>query len=62
MEERLSYLEGVYAHVATKAELNALETRLMKEMRNQVKWFAGFQLLSISVTLAGVAVLLQFLG
>ena len=27
-DERLSYLEGVYEHVATKADLAALETRL----------------------------------
>ena len=31
-DERLSYLEGVYEHVATKADLAALETRLRAEI------------------------------
>ena len=31
-EERLSHLEGAYEHLATKADLQALETRMIKQI------------------------------
>ena len=31
-EERLSHLEGAYEHLATKADLQALETRMTKQI------------------------------
>ena len=37
MEERVSRLEGVYEHVATKADLAEMEKRLLVEMETRDK-------------------------
>lgn len=50
LEERVSRLEGGYAHLATKADLHALETRL-------TRWMIGLMLGSVSAAVAiGIAV------
>ena len=44
-EERLSHLEGGYEHLATKADVQALETRMAKQIAEPetrvVKWIVG---------------------
>ena len=50
LEERVSRLEGGYEHLATKADLHALETRL-------TRWMIGLMLGSVSAAVAiGLAV------
>ena len=54
--ERLARLEGAYDHLATKADLANLETRL-------TKWFAGLLLLVVINVLGTVAgILVALLG
>ena len=44
-EERLSHLEGGYEHLATKADVQALETCMAKQIAESetrvVKWIVG---------------------
>ena len=54
--ERLARLEGAYEHLATKADLANLETRL-------TKWFAGLLLLVVINVLGTVTgILIALLG
>ena len=54
--ERLARLEGAYDHLATKADLANLETRL-------TKWFAGLLLLLVINVLGTVTgILIGLLG
>ncbi|MCY3749022.1 MAG: hypothetical protein OXG64_06980 [Chloroflexi bacterium] len=54
--ERLARLEGAYDHLATKADLANLETRL-------TKWFAGLLLLVVINVLGTVTgILIALLG
>ncbi|MCY3959892.1 MAG: hypothetical protein OXG65_16595 [Chloroflexi bacterium] len=54
--ERLARLEGAYNHLATKADLANLETRL-------TKWFAGLLLLVVINVLGKVTgILIALLG
>ena len=54
--ERLARLEGAYNHLATKADLANLETRL-------TKWFAGLLLLVVINVLGTVTgILIALLG
>ncbi len=50
-ERRLSSVEGSLEHLATKADLSKMETRL-------VKWFAG----TVIVGLASIAAILRYLA
>ena len=47
-EQRLSRLEGAYEHLATKADLHTLETRL-------TRWMVGLMVGAISAAL-GIAI------
>jgi hypothetical protein len=51
-------LDARLNHYATKADLAALETRIIREMANQLRWMIGLQLLG----LAAVAAIVKFLG
>ena len=42
LEERVSRLEGGYEHLATKADLQAMETRL-------IKWMIGMMIGAIAI-------------
>ncbi len=54
--ERLARLEGTYSHLATKADLASLETRL-------TTWFAGLLLLVVINVLGTVTgILIALLG
>lgn len=53
--ERLSRLEGAYDHLATKADLANLETRLSQAMASQTRWLAGLVLASAAAA-AGVVI------
>ena len=61
-EDRLSRLEGAYEHLATKADLQALETRMVKQVADSetrmtkqisesetrtVKWMVGLMIGSV---------------
>ena len=47
-KERVSTLEGRYEHLATKADLHAIETRL-------VKWMVGIMLMFGGMVAAAIA-------
>jgi len=46
-EQRIAHLEGAYQHLATKADLHQMESRLLR-------WLVGTSLASVGVT-AGMA-------
>ncbi len=47
LEQRVGHLEGAYEHLATKADLHQMESRLLR-------WVVGTILASVGVT-AGIA-------
>ncbi len=47
LEQRVAHLEGAYQHLATKADLHQMESRLLR-------WLVGTILASVGVT-AGMA-------
>ncbi len=55
-EDRLSRLEGGYEHLATKADLQALETRMTKQIAESetrtVKWMVGLMIGSVAAATA----------
>lgn len=55
-EERLSRLEGAYEHLATKADLQALEARMVKQIGDSetrmVKWMVGLMIGSVAAATA----------
>lgn len=55
-EERLSRLEGAYEHLATKADLQALEARVVKQVGDSetrmVKWMVGLMIGSVAAATA----------
>ena len=55
-EERLSRLEGGYEHLATKADLQVLETRMAKQIAESetrtVKWMVGLMIGSVTAATA----------
>ena len=66
-EERLSRLEGAYEHLATKADLQSVEARLLKEIADSetrmtrqiaeaetrtVKWMIGLMIGSVATATA----------
>ena len=66
-EERLSRLEGSYEHIATKADLQALEARMIKQIADSetrmtkqiaesetrtVKWMVGLMIGSVAAATA----------
>ena len=76
-EERLSRLEGAYEHLATKADLQALETRMTRQMGDQearlvkqmgdsetrvVKWMVGLMIGSVVAATAIASAVALFLG
>ena len=68
--ERLSRLEGAHLHMATKADLAALETRLVEKMLESenrlIKWGVGIAVTAFaaaaSLVAAGVMVLYRLLS
>ena len=65
-EERLSRLEGAYEHLATKADLQALETRMVKQMGDSetrmVKWMVGLMIGSVVAATAIASAVALFVG
>jgi hypothetical protein len=55
VEQRVSGIEAVLPHLATKADLAELETRLTREMGNQLRWMVGI-LFGGMTAAAGIAV------
>ena len=53
--ERLARLEGAYDHLATKADLHALGTRITTAMASQTRWLAGL-VLAAAAAAAGVVI------
>ena len=57
--ERLSRLEGAYGHLATKADVAALETRLVEKIASSetriIKWAIGIAV-SVFAALAGLII------
>ena len=57
--ERLSRLEGAYGHLATKADIAALETRLVEKIAasetRMVKWAVGIAI-GVFVALASLII------
>ena len=57
--ERLSRLEGAYGHLATKADIAALETRLTEKIAASetriIKWAIGIAA-SLFVAMAGLTI------
>ena len=55
-EERLSRLEGAYEHLATKADLQTLEARMVKQIGDSetrmVKWMVGLMIGSVAAATA----------
>ena len=47
IEQRVAHLEGAYEHLATKADLHRMESRLLR-------WLVGTLLASVGIT-AGMA-------
>ena len=47
IEQRVAHLEGAYEHLATKADLHQMESRLLR-------WLVGTLLASVGIT-AGMA-------
>ena len=68
--ERLSRLEGAHLHMATKADLAALETRLTEKMLESenrlIKWGVGIAVTAFaaaaSLVAAGVMILYRLLS
>ncbi len=76
-EERLSRLEGAYEHLATKADLQTLETRMTGQMGDlearllkqiadsetrMVKWIVGLMIGSVVAATAIASAVALFLG
>ena len=55
LEERVSRLEGGYEHLATKADLHALETRL-------TRWMVGAMIGSVGAAAAITGVIVSLVG
>ena len=68
--ERLSRLEGAHLHMATKADIAALETRLTEKMLESenrlIKWGVGIAVTAFaaaaSLVAAGVMILYRLLS
>ena len=68
--ERLSRLEGAHLHMATKADLAALETRLVEKMLESenrlIKWGVGIAVTAFaaiaSLVAAGIMILYRLLS
>ena len=54
-EERVSRLEGAYEHLATKADIAAMEARM-------VKWFAGLLIGTAIGTVTATVALIKLLS
>ncbi len=54
LEQRVGRLEGAYEHLATKADLHQLESRLYQMESRLLRWLVGTILASVGVT-AGMA-------
>ena len=60
--ERLSHLEGAYEHLATKADLHALETRITAAMASQTRWMIGLMLSTAVLAAAIAGIIVQVAG
>ena len=54
LEQRVGRLEGAYEHLATKADLHQMESRLYQMESRLLRWLVGTILASVGVT-AGMA-------
>ena len=57
LEERMSRLEGVYEHLATKADIADLKAELFDKMNVHMRWMIGIQIAS----LVGIVAVLRLL-
>ena len=61
LEQRVGQLEGAYQHLATKADLSQLETRLTKEISHGIRWMAGLQIIGLTAIAGIVIAIVQLL-
>ena len=54
LEQRVARLESAYEHLATKADLHQLESRLYKMESRLLRWVVGTLLASVGITV-GIA-------
>ena len=54
LEQRVARLESAYEHLATKADLHQLESRLYQMESRLLRWLVGTILASVGIT-AGMA-------
>ncbi len=66
VEQRITALETEFRtelrHLATKADLAQLETRLVGQMNIQLRWMIGLQLGGMAVVATVVAAIVRLLG
>lgn len=58
LEERVAHLEGAYQHLATKADLRELESKLYQMEGRLLRWLVGTILASAGVA-SGIALALN---
>lgn len=49
VEERLSWIEGAYEHLATKADVSRLEIRMADSEARMIRWMVGLVLGGLGV-------------
>ena len=54
LEQRVGYLEGAYEHLATKTDLQQMETRILQMENRLLRWVVATILASVGIT-AGLA-------
>jgi hypothetical protein len=62
MEEGVSYLEGAYEHVATKADIADLRGELKTDIINLQRWLLGTVLGGVAATGTIVAIVIKLMG
>lgn len=58
LEQRVGYLEGAYEHLATKADLRELESKLYQMESRLLRWLVGTILASVGMA-SGITVALN---
>lgn len=58
--ERLARMEGAYAHLATKADLERLRADIEKSMSSLVKWMVGIAI-ALFIPIYGVLITILIL-
>ena len=62
LEDRVSRLEGGYDHLATKADLHQLESRIYQLESRLIKWMVGLMVGSVAVASSIALVVQRLIG